>query len=108
MNLLIIMSFIIFTITWFVQGFNFATIMSLISTILFCARKVGHFCKFKNIVVLEVTGMFLTFLFQLLLKRFNFWECLMVIVLRCAFLAIIEYDMKMYVYVSEEKRKDAE
>ena len=99
MNLLIIITLLLFIFTWIVQGINFATIMSFIATMLFCGRKVGYFCKRGNVIALEIAGMFLTFVFHIL-------ECFIVILLRCSFLAIMEYDMRMYVYVSEERRRD--
>ena len=106
MNLLIIITLLLFIFTWIVQGINFATIMSFIATMLFCGRKVGYFCKRGNVIALEIAGMFLTFVFQILLKRFHILECFIVILLRCSFLAMMEYDMRMYVYVSEERRRD--
>ena len=57
MNLLIIITLLLFIFTWIVQGINFATIMSFIATMLFCGRKVGYFCKRGNVIALEIAGM---------------------------------------------------
>ena len=36
----------------FVQGFNLWTIGAFISTLMFCGRKVGYFCKYKHLVAI--------------------------------------------------------
>ena len=104
----LIVSVILVVLTFIIQGLNFATIMSLIATALFCGRKVGYFCKFKHLVTLETIGMFLTITFQLLFKRFVLLETIIVVLLRLASLGVAYYDMTAYVYVSKEVRRGEE
>jgi hypothetical protein len=105
MNGLLIIALILWILTWLVQGFHIGTIFSLIATGLFCMRKVGYFCKFKNVVAIEIVGMLLAAAFHLLLRQFYLGEFLIVLLIRLCFLGVVLYDTKMYVYVTEEKRK---
>lgn len=105
MNTLLISTVVILIITWFIQGFNLVSILATIGTALFCARKAGHFCRFNTLVVLECVGIFLVTVTQMLFKNFVLSKLLVTIVLRCIFLCICLYDMKVYVYVKEVHRK---
>ena len=106
MTTLFIISIIIWCIELIMQGLNFWTILSAIATILFMARKIGHFCSLNSLVTLEVVGGIVTVVFQILLSRFSIVEFLIVFVTRCVFLCVFLYDKYMYVYYTEKRRKD--
>lgn len=106
MNGLLISSAVLLILTWWKSGFNILSILATISTLLFCSRKVGHFCQFKTLAGLEGTGAFLQVMMWLVFKRFHLVKFLLIVAFRLIFLAIALYDIKMFVYVKEVHRKD--
>lgn len=106
MGTLIVISIILLITTWFVQGLNFATIMAIVSTTMFCCRKFGYFCKPNSLVVMESVSLFITVVMQLLFKRFNILTFIIIVIMRALFLWIVYYDTEAFVYVSKEVRRE--
>lgn len=106
MNAMLIFCAVLWVIEAFVQGFNLWTLTSLCATGLFCARKIGHFCKLGSLVGFEFVGGVLTVVFQLLFHRFELVEFIIVVLLRVVFIGVWVYDKNMYVYDTRRVRKD--
>lgn len=90
----------------FVQGFNLWTIGAFISTLMFCGRKVGYFCKYQHLVTIEIVTGFITIVFQLVFKHFVLLQFIIMLILRLVFLGIALYDKVAYVYFQEIRRKE--
>lgn len=106
MNDLIIATLVVLLLSLKFSGMNIAAITSIISTALFCSRKIGHFCKLNNLLIIEGIGIFLTVAVWLLFKGFMWKRFLALTLLRVIFLGICYYDIKNFVYVKEIHRKD--
>lgn len=98
-------SFIILAASVWLLGFNACTVAALVSCLLFAGRKFGYFCKMKDVLTVEGLGIFFYVTFQLILKRVDIGSMLLALVLRGAFLLLVYYDTKFYVYVTEERRR---
>lgn len=105
MNAILIVCAICCIATWFVEGFTVLTIMATVATVLFCSRKVGHFCKYNTLIALEGVGTFLTLVIQAVFDKFVLSRFLITVVLQVIFLAVAYYDTHTYVYVKEIRRK---
>lgn len=103
---LLITSGIIWLLTAIVQGFNLWTIGALVSTLMFCGKKVAYFCKFQHLVAIEIICAILTICIQLLFKRFSLVKFLITIAVRLIFLGIALYDKTVYTYFTETRRKE--
>lgn len=108
MNAILISCAILLLITWIQQGFNLVSIMCTFTTLLFCSRKVGHFCKFNTLVVTECLTIFLVTVIQMLFKKFVLIKLVILLIIRLIFFGICLYDMTMFVYVKEKRRKGEE
>ena len=102
---IIIATIVVWVITVLVKGFGIVAITSLISTGLFCARKIGYFCKLSSLLTWEIMGLALSIVVSLLFKNVNIGEFLLVCLLRCIHIGICYYDMANYVYVKEIVQK---
>lgn len=106
MNTLIIISIMLWVFTVVLQKFSFATMGSLISTGLFCSRKLGHFCKLSSILAIEGVSCFLCVVWGLLFGTLNWVKMLLYLAVRIVFILICYYDMTNYTYVKEIHRKE--
>ena len=106
MNTLIIGCVILWILAAISQGLSIETLGALISTSLFCSRKIGHFCKLNTLVAIECISMFLTIAWGMLFKSIQWSRILFCIVIRLIFLAVCYYDTKEWVYVKEVHRKE--
>lgn len=103
-GLLIICSILLLA-TWIIQRFNLWTVGATIATLLFMGRKIGYFCKFKHLVALECITMIVTVGFQAVLNRFYLQRFLIILGLRVCFLLVALYDIKLFVYYTEKRRR---
>lgn len=106
MNILIIMTFLTVLLTWKVAGFCSVAVTACIAWALFSARKVGYFCKLGKILAVEGLGLFLLVLFQLMMKRVDIPLWLTLFVVRGVSAMLMRYDIKNFVYVTEERRHE--
>lgn len=106
MNTLLIACTVLWVLTVICQGLSITTIGTLISTVLFCSRKVGHFCKLNTLIAIECISLFLGMVWQLLFKDMDWFRMIVCIILRLIFLAICYYDTKEWIYVKEVHRKE--
>lgn len=106
MNTLLIACIILWILTVACQGISMISIGTLISTVLFCSRKVGHFCKLNTLIVIECVSLFLGIVWQILFKDINWFKVILCIALRLIFLAVCYYDTKEWIYVKEVHRKE--
>ncbi len=106
MNLLLMETIIVWLFTALLHGLDIVTVAALISTLLFCSRKFGHFCKFSSLAGIEGVALFLLTMTQILFQHFSISKFLLTVLLRTVFLGICLYDMKVYVYVKEKHRRD--
>lgn len=102
---LIITSFIIWIIGFFIQGFCLYNFMLLIPTIMFAVRKVGIHVKYSNIIATEILLLFFSITWRLLFHKFFIIKLLLCIIVRIIFMCIVIYDDTIYVYVNEERKK---
>lgn len=91
---------------WVIQGFNLWTVLSIISTAMFCAKVVGYRCRLTHLFVCEGMGAFLMVMLQLLFNTFVLKETILVALTRLVFLGIATYDDKCFLYITEEHRKE--
>lgn len=106
MNTLILIAFFDLILTWKWIGFSFCSIAATFTWFLFAGRKIGYFCKMNTLLTWEFVGIFFMVTFQLITKNVQIDMWIKAIVLRLIFLGIAKYDMKNFVYIVEEKRKD--
>lgn len=106
MNTLILIAFLDLILTWKWIGFNFCSIAAALTWSLFAGRKIGYFCKMNTLLAWEFVGVFFMVTFHLITKNVQIDMWIKAIVLRLIFLGIAKYDMKNFVYIVEEKRKD--
>lgn len=106
MNILIILSIMAWVGTAITQGLSLITIGSIVSTGLFCSRKIGHFCKLSTLLIIEGISLFITVAWQLLFNSFSWPRFIICIILRIVFLWICYYDMTQFTYVKEIHRKE--
>lgn len=93
--------------TLWLGGFGWVSVASLISSLMFCGRKIGYFCKLTHLLVIEGIGFFLMFVWESVFNKVIDWKQLILIFLvRCIFILICWFDMTQWVYVREERRKD--
>ena len=108
MNKKIIASIILWLISGYFYGFNLATILGLVSTCMFCARKVKYVSKIGTHIFMEGMGIFLTVSFQLLFKRFYIGNTVVYLLTRIIFFILMIHEQQ-YVYVTvKEGSKDEE
>lgn len=106
MKKLLIGSGVLLILTYIVIGFNMLSIAATISTGLFCARKVGHYCKLNNLIVIEGLGAFMCLMIQLVFSNFNAIKFIIVLILRVVFIIVCYREITGYVYVKEIRRKE--
>lgn len=106
MNILIGLSIALWIGTAITQGLSLITLGTIVSTGLFCSRKVGHFCKMNTLLVIEGISLFITVAWQLLFNSFSQTRFIICIILRILFLWICYYDMTKFTYVKEIHRKE--
>ena len=105
MNGLIITSFILWIVGFFVNGFTIYNVYLIAPTIMFALRKFGIHIKMGNIVATEIIGLIFSVLWRLLFKKFHLIRFLIGLLLRIIFICIIVYDDSVYVYVTEERKR---
>ena len=105
MNGLLISCGVLLIATWIIQGFNLWSIAATITTFMFMGRKIGYFCKYKHLVVTEAIAMVVTVGFQIVLSRFHWQKFLFILGIRGVFLLLALYDIKMFVYYTEKRRR---
>ena len=108
MNALLISAGVLFLITAILNGFSFLTIFALITTIMFCGRKVGYYTTVEKVVPLEAFGMFFTSMLSLIFHKFVLWKFIVTLILRVAFVLLLWYDSTYFVYIKEEQRLNEE
>lgn len=106
MNILIVLTFFTVLLTWRVAGFCSVTITACIAWLLFSARKIGYFCKLGKLLMVEGLGLFLLVLFQLMMKKVNIRLWLILLAVRGVSVLLMRYDIRNFVYVTEERRHD--
>jgi len=97
---------ILLLITYFIQGFNMVSVVSTITAIIFCSRKVGHFCKLSTLVIWECLGIFFALMVKLAFSKVTVIWLGVTILVRLAFILLSYHEIKEYVYVKEIHRKD--
>lgn len=107
MTVILVSSVIVLLLSWIISGLSIVVITATVSTLLFCARKFGYFCKFNTLLVIEVIGIILTGLLRSMFGDFNLLNMLLIVLVRAIFIGICYYDISQYVYVKERKRKDS-
>ena len=106
MNVIIIACVLLWVATVFTQGLSVLTIGSLVSTALFCSRKIGHFCKLNSVLAIEGISLFITIAWQMLFNDIVWSRMLLSITFRLIFIGLCYYDITTYVYVKEIHRKE--
>ncbi len=105
MNVVLTVAAVMYVLTAAVQKFSMVSILSLVSTCLFLSRKIGHFCKIKTLLGLEIVGLFLDTVYKCMFSKFSWLQFLPTVLLRLVFIGIAYYDMTVFVYVKEKHRK---
>ncbi len=99
---LIIISYVCWILGFIVNGFTLYNVLVFITTTMFTIKKLGVFCKLKNIITWECVFLIFSTLWRLLFHKLVFTRLLLTVVIRLVFIAISVYDDKFYVYVSKE------
>lgn len=89
----------------YIKGFGLYTFSLLLPTILFLVRKFGYFISFKNIVISEGMFLFLSLTWNFIFATVSIKSYLLLVIVRAVFLLTVLYDDKVYVYVTEERKK---
>ena len=108
MNAMLIVCAILVVLTWASAKFSFISVLCLVSTVLFCGRKIGYFCKLSTVCLLEGLGIFLTVVIWHAFGGIDWKRLLVIVVCRLIFLGICYYDSTQIVYEKVERRKDSE
>ena len=106
LNTLIIVSAILWIGGFFINGFTVYQILLIIPTIMFAMRKFGIHIKLANILLVEFFFLFASTVWRLIFHKAILWRWLVSLLIRIIFFCIIIYDDTVYVYVTEEKKKD--
>lgn len=106
MNVLIGLSIALWVGTAITQRLSIITVGSLVSTALFCSRKVGHFCKMNSLLAIEGICIFLTIAGQMMFGGVNWTHMVICLALRAGFIGVAHYDMTNFTYVKEVHRKE--
>ncbi|MBQ2885873.1 MAG: hypothetical protein IJE43_19280 [Alphaproteobacteria bacterium] len=106
MNGLLVACFVLWLITAYFQGFSIIVVGTLISTLIFCSRKIGHFCKFSTICILEGLSLFTGFMWSALWGSNKLSIVVITIICRAIYIGICYYDIYKIVYTKEIHRKE--
>lgn len=106
MNSLLLLCMGLWIGTVLLQGLSIVTVGTLISTLMFCARKIGHFCKFSTVCVIEGLSLFTDFMWSALWSNNKLSVVLLTLLLRLIFIGVCYYDSYKIVYVKEIHRKE--
>lgn len=106
LNGLIITACILWVLGFFVKGFCLYQILVLVPTVMFAVRKFGIHLSMGAIIGTECLFLFFSTSYCLLFGKFAFVKFLLTILLRLIFVGIVAYDDTMYVYVSEERKRN--
>lgn len=91
-------------VIWF-KGFTLYSFALILPTILFLVRKFGYFVKLKNILICEGMFLFLSITWTFIFGEMYAKTYLITILFRILFILVVLYDDKVYVYVTEERKK---
>lgn len=105
LSVLMAIAVVFWILTFFIKGVTLYTILLIIPTLLFCARKIGYHSKMSHIITAEVLFLFFSFAWQLLFGTLSMGKMILCILCRLVFLCVVLYDDKVYVYVNEEIEK---
>lgn len=106
MNILIVLTFLTVLLTWKVAGVCSVAVTAFVAWLLFAARKVGYFCKLGRLLMVEGVGLFLLALFQLMTKNVDIKLWMLLILARGSSILLMRYDIKNFVYVTEERKRE--
>lgn len=101
----IILCMVLLLAVYLLQGFNLVAVTATVSTLLFCARKIGYFCKISVLAGIELAGVFLYCVWQILFKDMNVWLLALTVVVRLVFMAVVYYEIHNYIYVKKVIKK---
>ncbi len=102
---LIIIDVLAWIATFFIKGITLYTLLLVVPTVMFAARKYGIHCKLSSITTIEVLFLIFSTTYQLLFGGVNWVKFALVVLCRIVALSVVIYDSVMYVYVEEEKKK---
>ena len=88
-----------------INGFTLYSVLLILPTIMFAARKVGIHIRMSNIITCEVIFVIFSLVWRLIFHKFALARFILSIVVRLIFIAVVVYDDTAYVYVSEERKK---
>lgn len=92
-------------ITWIasfiVERFGIALIFQTITTMLLVCRLRAIRVKFNKFIIFEVLGLVIPTLISLLLKRFDIFKTIEMIVIRGLFCLYVKYDYENYRYFTK-------
>lgn len=104
MTTLLVSSVILLIGTYALNGLSLVSILSTVTTILFCGRKIGYYTTLEKIVPIECIGIFLTYILRIMMHKFVMWKFLITLGLRFTLIMILWYDITYFVYIKEERK----
>lgn len=105
LSTLIIITLVIWILSMVAKGVCLYSILLIIPTIMFAARKFGWHAKLGAIIGVELFLLFFSVVWTLLFGHMNWIRLLICLILRVVFWGICIYDDITFVYISEERRR---
>ena len=105
LNVLIIVSAVLWIAEFFVQGFCLYNVLLIIPVLMFAGRKFGIYVKYGNIIAAELLLLFFSVMWRLLFNHFSLVRFIICVVIRAISVLIAVYDDMTFVYVNEERKR---
>lgn len=97
-----ISSMVITALGFFVSPYILFPLYHIVPCAMFCVRKIGIVVPFGKVRNAEIIGDILLLLLGWFLHKLTWGGCIMLVILRAAFLFIAYWEDKHYIYIEED------